>query len=395
MRLLKTLIVFLLTVPALLFSEEIFVPFISDLSVERKGNLIRISWVDSPDIYGPVYIYRSSKPFDAPHPTLTGIKEIEIPYGTQFYIDELDNSQSMHYFIVSSAETGERYPILLPYRNSILVSAYDTNGDTAQHINVFSLDAFVRGDGVSISYRSIDNRKATILYRSNRPIRQKSDLVFARIVRLNVPIPFMDYPIPGLPYYYALVFAEDLEIGAVEIIPGYNATLEPVTLQASAPDIRVRGYDIVLPHLTMPNVIVHEMPQTIPSSIIALSQEAEQALASLFKERAAAQTDAQKEPQILQADFNAPTNSEEYVLYSIVHDLFAKHDWQKAQSELRAFTRLPQSAGLEMRARFYLGQIYFFSELFQDALLEFLAVRGSFPDETYRWIIRVLQAMVA
>ncbi|MDR2149586.1 MAG: hypothetical protein LBO67_01935 [Spirochaetaceae bacterium] len=392
MRYITALSVFLLTVPIALPSQELFVPFVSKISVERKGDLIRLSWVDSPDIYGPVYIYRSFEPLDTQYPQLAGIKAIEIPYGTQSYTDEIERSVSLYYFIVASAETGERYPIVLPYSNSIVVSAHD--GDSASsEINIFSLDAVARGEGVSLSYRSIDSRKSTVLYRSSHPITQKSDLVSARIINLNIPVPFMDYPVPGFPCYYALVFAEDLEAGTVEIIPGYNATVEPVTLPARQ-SLKLRDYEVSLPLLTMP-AAVPDAPALLPASTLPLSKEAEQALEPLLRKGMEKGAAAPHEPQILEADFSTPRESEDYTLYSIVHGAFTAHDWQTAQSELRAFMRLPQSAELEQRAHFYLGQIYFFLGLLPDALFEFLAIRNKFPDESYQWIMHVLTAMVA
>ncbi|MDR1210971.1 MAG: hypothetical protein LBK40_01935, partial [Spirochaetaceae bacterium] len=45
--------------------ERVFAPFVSRLTVEVKNNLVRLTWRDSPDVRGPVYVYRSDRPIEA------------------------------------------------------------------------------------------------------------------------------------------------------------------------------------------------------------------------------------------------------------------------------------------------------------------------------------------
>jgi hypothetical protein len=69
--------------------KPVFTPFVSGIKAEPRNNLIRLSWVDSPDAGGLVYIYRASTPFDDVS-SYTLIRPIEVPYGVQSYIDEIE-----------------------------------------------------------------------------------------------------------------------------------------------------------------------------------------------------------------------------------------------------------------------------------------------------------------
>jgi TolA-binding protein len=55
---------------------------------------------------------------------------------------------------------------------------------------------------------------------------------------------------------------------------------------------------------------------------------------------------------------------------------------------------LPRSSPAESRARFYLGQAYYYSGNYREALFEFLLIRDVFPAEGSEWVQATLAAMV-
>jgi hypothetical protein len=85
----------------------VFVPFVTKLGGELKNNLLRLSWIDSPDVRGPVFIYRSRAPIEGTNPGAR-IRPIEVPYGAQSYIDEPEGSGVFYYFVAASDEGGAR-----------------------------------------------------------------------------------------------------------------------------------------------------------------------------------------------------------------------------------------------------------------------------------------------
>jgi TolA-binding protein len=54
---------------------------------------------------------------------------------------------------------------------------------------------------------------------------------------------------------------------------------------------------------------------------------------------------------------------------------------------------LPRSSSAEGRARFYLGQAYYYSGKYREALFEFLLIRDVFPAEGSEWVQAALNAM--
>jgi len=92
------------------------IPYITQIKVESRNNLIRLTWVDSPDARGPVYIFRSARPFTGSIPA--NIRPVVVRYGEQYYIDDADDMENLFYFIAASDVSGQRYDIILPKINS-------------------------------------------------------------------------------------------------------------------------------------------------------------------------------------------------------------------------------------------------------------------------------------
>jgi hypothetical protein len=388
----KTLIVLLLIVRVSVFSQEVFAPFVSRIKIEVNNNLLRLSWIDSPDARGPVYIYRSQSPFDTRRPLPDRPRPVEVPYGAQSYVDEVEGLGPYYYFIVASMVAGNRYPILIPYSNEMAVSLASDQQVLSHELNIFSLEAVPLSAGVAVSYRTTASKKDIILYRSTHAIAQKSDLVQARIVRLHAPTSFVDYPVPGISYYYAVVFADDLIADTIDIVPGYNATMEPVVVMEydqSAVARRVR--DMPIPRM-MVSAAVPGL-QTMSVTTVALTPEAAQALDAIALP-ARSSPPVYPLPQVLGPELNRPTNNEEYMLYSMVQDVFVDRQWEQVKNACTVFLALPRSTEFEMRTHFYRGQADFFLGLLPDALFEFLSIRSFYPAESYQWIAAVLTAMI-
>ena len=93
--------------------QAVFAPFVSRLMAEEVDSLIRLSWIDSQDIHGPVYLYRSNTPFLGPDPALREHIAV-IPYGEQSYVDSVPDAGTFYYFALASDENGRRfnYPII-------------------------------------------------------------------------------------------------------------------------------------------------------------------------------------------------------------------------------------------------------------------------------------------
>jgi hypothetical protein len=235
-------------------TDSIFVPFVSRLQGEIKNNLLRLSWIDSPSVRGPVFIYRSIVPVEEISPASRG-RPVEVPYGAESYIDEIEGQGTLYYFVVASDEWGQKYELPIPFGNNIRIEVSEQGlamfppaqppapvrpqapaqvpapPPSAEETAVRGITASVEGDRVIITFRG-GEEKRPVLYRSVRPLKETRDLLNAVIVQPGVASPFTDYPVPGIPYYYAVIPEADITGGTLRIIPGLNATTQSAEVAA-------------------------------------------------------------------------------------------------------------------------------------------------------------------
>jgi len=372
------------TLPCFGQDTGVFAPFVTQLEAEIRNNLIRLSWKDSGDTQGPVYIYRSETPISnissLPSP-------VEIPYGVQSYLDEAEKPGNLHYYVVASDQEGQKYTISLPYTNKVSVNV------SPENVGVFAsapssprsglpgiegLKAQVDGDRVILTFSGVDSARNPILYRSIVPIRRPEDLLSALIIRQRVGSPYIDHPLPGITYYYAIIYEEEFTTGIIGLRQGSNVT-GAVEIAVSRP---YNSRDIPLPGLSL-----SPTPETVPVPG-DLSPEAARVEAAI--QRMSGRNRTQAEAQIFAEDLKAGGAGEEYQFRSIVQDYFNRRNWKGAEEEFRRFLELPRSKRNRAKAQFYLGQAYYFQEKSQEALYSFMEAREMFPTETNFWIQTVL-----
>jgi hypothetical protein len=387
-----------------------FATYVSQIKAETRNNLVRISWVDSPDARGPVYIYRSARPFSGSVPP--NIRPIVVRYGIQYYIDEVEDMNSLFYFVAASDLSGQRYETIIHQINSISVNlakpvAAPEQLDTEQAgteqieiekpLSVFEqfqvvTDIWTRRDEnrVIITYTSVSPGKNAVLFRSAYPISQPNDLINASIVRSGIFSPFVDVPVPGISWYYAIIYEDDILTGNIRIRPGVNATVSAVVIHDdNAAENFMRP--MPLPVLTLNNYVsggfladvVKEKPLSLASvNLLKLTQKNEKPPLEL------------KWPRVFTMDLAEPQTGEESALYQILEDHFKQFEWEAARNNLQDYLTLPRTKEIETRAHFYLGQTQYFIGNYSEALWEFLSFRSINPDEANTWIDAVLAAMV-
>jgi hypothetical protein len=377
------LLIMALVLPGPVFSQdseiEVFAPFVSRITAEVKNNLVRLNWVDSRDILGPVFVYRSREPFVEGIPSS---RPVEVAYGVQTYIDEVESPGAWHYYVIASNSEGRKYTVPIPFNNtvSVVIEGIETAPRT-----ITGLETALDGDGVIISFRGAGRVDNVILYRSPKPLREERDLLEAVIIQSGINSPFTDYPVPGIPYYYGVVLEEDLSSGRTALFPGQNTTLNPVEVprgpgrSSAGGDMRV----MPLPRITV-NTAVPERIASEPPVPTALSAEAVQAIAGLRFQNTRPVQD--KVPRAFNQDLESPAGGEEGSLRSIVQGPFIGRDWDTSREELTRYLSLPRSGAAEARGRYYLGQSYYFLGRPREALFEFLSVQAHYPEEASEWI---------
>jgi len=391
--------------------QGVFSPVVSQLTAEARNNFVRLSWIDSRDARGPVYIYRSVRPIDSA--ALVNIRPVAIPYGTQYFVDETEGAAAYYYFVAASDVNGQRYDIIIPFSNTVSTGAPESpldntpaspQGRLSQISEIAGISAYLDGERVIVSFTINGYAKSAILYRHTQPIRRIQDLISAVIVQSSNISPLIDYPAQGYSYYYALFFEDDISRGTVEVRPGRNTTITPVTIagRASAPPPEIRTMPLpsmtpekaaggVLAQQSQPAAPVIQNPP--PPPYIETPQAAQAASQPPPEPAQSPPPLPSKRPRVFSRDLEMPAGGEESTLRTIVQGPITTRDWGSARDQLAQYLSLPRSAETEARARFYLGQAYFFCGQHREALVEFLYVRNRFPAEAAEWIEAVLAEM--
>jgi len=397
--------------------QGVFSPVVSQLTAEVRNNFVRLSWIDSRDARGLVYIYRSVRPIDSA--ALSMIRPVAIPYGTQYFVDETEGADAYYYFVAASDVNGQRYDIIIPFSNTVTTSTAASSWDDTtaspqgrpgQASEIAGLSTYVDGERVIVSFTINGYAKNAILYRNTQPIRRIQDLISAVIVQSSNISPLIDYPTPGYSYYYALFFEDDISRGTVDVRPGRNTTITPVTIAGRAPPAPPAIRAIPLPPMTAQNASgggYAQVPQVAAPTVQNPPNRSETPQAASpgtpnhpnYVETQAPENAQSrpavpaKRPRVFTRDLEMPAGGEESTLRTIVQGPFTMRDWGSARDQLAQYLSLPRSSETEARARFYLGQAYYFSGQNREALVEFLFVRERFPNEAAEWIEAVLAAM--
>ncbi|MCL2721223.1 MAG: hypothetical protein FWD47_07790 [Treponema sp.] len=381
-----------------------YVPYVTNIGVEARNNLIRLTWIDSPDAQGPVYIFRSVRPFSGSIPA--NIRPVIVRYGEQFYIDDTDGMENIYYFIAASDISGQRFDIILPRVNNTSIMLAQTNEDNQMPVfimpqtglaptevtdGIYNLWAAQDGDRVVITFQIIGQHGNPILYRSTQPIRQPQDLLNAVIVQSGVRSPFIDFPVPGFTWYYSVIFEDEIAAGNMGIIPGINSTATPIMISGDQ--------SIERPIRPMPLPIL-SFRDVNPDSLFITEIPGQQSLSMQAINLLRNSQMPQKAPLVLKwprafaIDLEAPTGGEESALIQIVTEHFVKFEWETALVSLQRYLSSPRSREIEMRSRFYLGQSLYYTGNYRAALMEFLSFRSIDPAEANSWIEAILAAMV-
>jgi hypothetical protein len=141
----------------------------------------------------------------------------------------------------------------------------------------------------------------------------------------------------------------------------------------------------------MPSGAVGPQP---PANPVPLSAAASKAVSELLGPVVQAKY-PERRPRAFPQDLETPVGGEEYALRSIVQGAFAKREWEDAAKQIARYLSLSRTPATEARAHYYLGQSYFFSGRFSEALFEFLLVQSQYHAEAQEWIDAILPRLIS
>jgi hypothetical protein len=309
----------------------------------------------------------------------------------------------VYYFIAASSRMGDRYleaprPAVNTVAVDIMENPETTDPSLAQSAGpggISGLEVRPEGERVDIRYQ-LNRAGNTILYRSVQPITHLTDLLSAVIVQSGLSPPLTDYPVPGIPYYYAVIFEDELIRGTAGIYPGQNATQRPVEVTANrvglprAPELRSMPLPLISLNYAAPGIDgFFEMRTPVP-----LGPEAVKALESF---RTTSPAPAKRTSRAFGQDLETETHGvsgEDRALRNIVQGSFAREDWETARTELDRYLAIHRGPLAEARARYYRGQTLYFLDSCRAAFFEFLLVKDYFPVEAREWMESCLAALL-
>ncbi|MBU8913399.1 MAG: hypothetical protein KOO61_05195 [Spirochaetales bacterium] len=436
---------------------SIFAPFVSRLRISTRDPEIRLTWKDSEDVDGACRIYRHTSEINA-ETFLDAELVAQVESGVQSFIDAPAHPGDYYYGVFAESAAGSLYEIFIPYRNTtfapVTVANVATLAERSAHIRGIQA---VENDGVIlVEYESDQVGRELIVYRSTSPFTAPDDLLSAGIVAtvMSTVESVIDYPVPGVPYYYGVVDSALVAEGSAVFEPGGNATETsveiPLPTAAAAlqpePEPETTSEPVEQqPDETSASPQVASVPQGTPEPVEVVEQPEEPAEAEPAQQvfvpeisrrrplplpflqlntdlqtgdrlgdavitvadpqsissttqaaldemlgRLTPRSPESLRPEILPEDTLPSPHGAEFTLRTILDGPIANLAWEDALLQLNNFLSLPLSSDVRSRALFYRAQCFYFTGETARAFVEFLLARDAHFAEAEGWLDVIL-----
>lgn len=391
-------------------AETVFAPYPSRLRVGVREDLVLISWEDSPDLSSGYVIFRhGAEPSADNFADAVMIGDAES--GSPAFEYRPPDDRPYYYFVLGRSESGV-YEVFIPLRNASLAPiraeaaasrpATASPGAAAPQpsaLPVSGVTARVEGDAVRIGYVADSSLGRLVLYRGTVPFRDAQALLSATIAAV-LPAgssEYVDYPIPGIEYYYALVPERELLGGRLGVEPGRNATQRPVLIPAGLyrvglPSSTSYARSAPLPFLVLTRRVTDADPlirEDLAPQARPVSAATEKAIASLVASAGLAPSYSRPAITIFPEDLKTSPSSD-FSLYTISAGSLARGSYEQAARELNLYLSLPRSPAATARARFYRGQALAMTGAWREAFFELLRAEDSHYLAVQPWLDYVL-----
>jgi len=387
-----------------LLCEEIFAPFVSSLSASVEENKVTLTWKKAPSPLAKYVIYSSRSAISAETFSKARLIGTIGADHTSFTYPPPDTSEYF-YAVLGGDRSGNIYSLFIPYRNILMqpVSVDTTLRPEQMSTRITNLRASSADNKIELTFISSRPNRSVILYRSTHPITESADLIPATALSTigSGQNSFTDFPIPGVPYYYAAFDAAATKSGNYSFIPGENTLINAVEIALSSPASLLPRKKLSqritpLPFLLLNSGILSgnqiDGELNFTRSAKKLTEDTASAWVSIERRLGGSQkTKKTLNPILLPADSSPEISSEEYQLSLIVKTVFSSSspdsvDWALVEKQLASFLSVRHSELLKDRAHFYLGQVYYFQEKYSQSFFEFLLARDTYFSEVEPWI---------
>jgi hypothetical protein len=386
-------------------NRDVFAPFVSRLRVAVRDPQVRITWRDSEDLSdGSYLVYRHTSEINQDSLDEATLVATVEP-GVETYLDTPLEEGNYYYAVIAAEADGRIYPIFVPFRNKTLrpvaVTRLESEEDLAA--SVYDIDAQAQDMTIVVVFTPSRSGRTLAVYRSTDPFPELESIADATLLEEidSSSRRFVDYPAPGVSYYYGVFDKVLIERGSLEVVEGANALATAV--QVNLPN--EQGITIQIPPATkrpapLPILQLTSGLQSgerlatpdIPRSATAglLPPGAERAVNELLADTPERSVFA-PEPVILPEERAGAGEGVQQTLARIVNGEFAGGDYARAVDLMRNLLMLPISTDLEERVRFYLGQALYFDGRREPAFMEFvIAADGDLYGQVKPWMDGIL-----
>jgi hypothetical protein len=395
-------------------ADTVFAPYPSRLRVGVREDLVLISWEDSPDLSSGYVIFRHSAEPSADN-FADAVMIGDADSGSPAFEYRPPDDSPYYYFVLGRSESGV-YEVFIPLRNASLAPiraeaaasrpATTTPGTAAPSaapqpsaVPVAGVTARVEGDAVRIGYVADASLGRLVLYRGTAPFKDAQALLSATIAAVLSAgsSDYVDYPIPGIEYYYAIVPERELLGGRLGVEPGRNATQSPVLIPAGLyrvglPSSTSYARSAPLPFLVLTRRVTDADPlirEDLAPQARPVSAATEKAIASLVASAGLAPSFSRPAITIFPEDLKTSPSSD-FSLYTISAGSLARGNYDQAARELNLYLSLPRSPAATARARFYRGQALAMTGAWREAFFELLRAEDSHYLAVQPWLDYVL-----
>lgn len=418
-------------------------PFVSRLLAKAVESRVELSWRTVPGFSGAYRIYRHTKEID--ESSFAEAVEIgSVAASVSAYEDFPPAAGS--YFYAVLLDDGKLSLLFVPFRNktATAVQVASPAPEREKAARITALAAQVEGDAVRLSFQTSRGDRELLLFRSLQPIRSSGELSSSSLSLPATAHGYLDYPIPGLDYYYAVVDAALFKLGQPELIAGQNATLQPVRVpleagrvglppavleevapaaapaagerrpgaasgrqsstsaRLTAPAVRQPSSSPVSEQIALASARPAPLPyldldaaRGLPAPALPaprpLGPVARHAMEAVLREappRAAPLLRAQALPEDL-----GSAGPEDGGLNLLVAEYLLTGDLPAAEKRLLAFLAVRRTEAVAARARFYLGQVYYLQGKLDRCVPELLLARPLYYPAVQPWLENCLQRL--
>ncbi len=409
----------------------VFAPYPSRLRVGVRDDKVLLSWEDSADLSLGYVIYRHRNEPNSDNFAEAVMIGDAAPGAESFEYAPPDDGP-YYYVVLGRSESGV-YEVFIPLRNVSLVgiaapgaprqasgSATAASASAAPPVQlpasaasasapassaqsaVSGISASLDGDSIVVGFKAGLDSGRLIVYRGTSPFSQNAAILDAVVAALVAPsdASFRDYPVPGIPYYYAILPERELLGGSIAIVPGQNATQAALSIPAGSfrvglPSMSASSRSAPLPYLILTRTLSDAHPviqEELAPSPKALSADSQKAVNALLAAAGSAAKAERPMVTIFPEDLRS-SGGEDYALRSIISDLFSRGAYAKAAEQLTLYLSLPRSATASAKARFYRAQALALSSSFQEAFFDFLRAEESYYLQCQPWMDYVLSQL--